>query len=217
MKTKLIMIATLLLSGIMLSCQSQSNQQQSQQEYADEGEPEPTDPYDENTQMWQYYVLTKEDKAEDPAYAYKHAGGLMYDGMTLTVDNYYVLYQDEADYARYARIFYLATALASRFANDADTYPSSQQWSDFTNNVLSACRFDPPLFNEIKDKKWREKAKQIWYDDLANRQIYYKDKKYRRQSFQIGNDRYSPTVSVAATYAENKFNLPEGILLIYAW
>jgi len=213
MKTKLIMIATLLLSGIMLSCQSQSRQQ-SQQEYADEGEPEPTDPYVDATPMWNYCIILKEDKAENPADDYKHAGGMKYDAMTLKVGDQDAEYKDEDNYAGYARIFYLATRLSDIFSHDADTYPSSQQWSDFVDNVLRACRFDPPLFHEIKDKKWRERAKELWYDKLDNKPIYLIEKRYRFQSFQIGNGKYDPQITIRGANVDNNFSLNEGSFLI---
>ncbi|MDE6491291.1 MAG: hypothetical protein K2L49_09065 [Muribaculaceae bacterium] len=191
---------------LMTSCGSRQNADQST-ETAYETDSEE----DENGDAdgWHYRVLLKTKKPL-PGEEHLYDGAPEFAGLSLqNAAGDFWAFDDEVDYAQFARPLLFAYKLAER----AD-FSTPKEWNKFAVNVLDKTiyiTYSASCLDYITDSQWREKAKKLWYDAYREKPIEYGNRSYGKQT--VRYDKWDSLMFVRVN-AENEFDLPEGAILI---
>lgn len=199
---------------LVTSCGSRQNADQST-ETAYEDDSEEDEQGDANE--WHYRVLLKTEKPQ-PGKEYLYDGTPVFAGLSLqNAAGASFAFDDEIDYANYARPLLFAYKLAERAE-----FPTTEEWNKFARDVLDKTiyvTYSASCLDRITDPQWREKAKKLWYDAFRDMPVNYGDSRYGKQTFRYPmlyplDSECNMLLKVERVNADNEFDLPEGAIQI---
>ena len=207
----------IVIAFIFTSCKnsgktiSDSANSDNEYEFVDEA------PIEDYIPTWEYEVIIKEDKAENPEESYLCAGGFKYEKIALKVGDDYIMYGDNADYYDLIKPVLLAHHIIYKFQKSNDVYPSKTDWKRFQSEILSCIKDETPDWTTIPDLKLRKSAGDFYgsiknvtptlYSEGADYKIYKCDTETL-----LGNWTYY--IGFMAASENNNLGIPKGTLII---